>query len=543
MRLLCKTPQYVSLVLIVSIITPSSAQFSSLTGANRKKLTLKNFSDGKNGGQNGFMGAQQGGVDYVEMEPPPKSFEHRNAETQLIDNLFSGYNPNARPVKDFNQKVHLNFSIQLKQILKMDLKEQQLTTALWMNYAWFDDYLVWNPEEWGGVTDIRVEIDQVWKPDLLLYNSISDSFDSNYPSKAVIDNKGKVLWIPPAIVQSACSVDVQFFPFDEQKCDLSYGPWTHDFSRMDVHNTFMIDDRPSGDLTYLVPNGEWNVTSFWATREEVDFGLDNPYVFLTYKLHLKRYHKSGIMNYLLPCLTVSILAILVFILPPDAGEKIGLAITTLLTLVVFLQMLGDATPATPDGAPTPVITSFFIYTLCMVTASCALSVIILYFNHRNVGLQKPMGHWFRAIFLHYMPMIIRMAPPGEDRPPVFGSRYRAPREKDAGDVSRDEICVDSRAEEVKALNNGWNDNGVCENKREYVSSPEAHALLTIGREMVTELQKLTQKLTDDNEEAEQQDEWVFASIILDRCCLYLFSIYVIFVTIFTIGQVPQLLFH
>ena len=219
-------------------------------------------------------------------------------------------------------------------------------------------------------TDIRVEIDQVWKPDLLLYNSISDSFDSNYPSKAVINNHGKVLWIPPAIVQSACSVDVQFFPFDEQKCDLSYGPWTHDFTRMDVHNTFMIDNRPSGDLTYLVPNGEWNVTSFWATREEVDFGLENPYVFLTYRLHLKRYHKSGIMNYLLPCLTVSILAILVFILPPDAGEKIGLAITTLLTLVVFLQMLGDATPATPDGAPTPVIASFFIYTLCMVTASC-----------------------------------------------------------------------------------------------------------------------------------------------------------------------------
>ena len=35
----------------------------------------------------------------------------------------------------------------------MDLKEQQLTTALWMNYEWFDDYLVWNPEEWGGVME------------------------------------------------------------------------------------------------------------------------------------------------------------------------------------------------------------------------------------------------------------------------------------------------------------------------------------------------------------------------------------------------------
>ena len=70
-------------------------------------------------------------------DPPPKNFENRNAETQLIDYLMNGYNPNARTVKDFNDKVHLNFSIQLKQILKMDLKEQQLTTALWMNYGRF----------------------------------------------------------------------------------------------------------------------------------------------------------------------------------------------------------------------------------------------------------------------------------------------------------------------------------------------------------------------------------------------------------------------
>ena len=90
---------------------------------------------------------------------------------------------------------------------------------------------------WFPLSDIRVAIEQIWKPDLLLYNSISDSFDSNFPSKAVINNKGVVLWIPPAIVDSACEVNVQYFPFDEQKCDLSYGPWTHDITRMDVHNT------------------------------------------------------------------------------------------------------------------------------------------------------------------------------------------------------------------------------------------------------------------------------------------------------------------
>ena len=33
--------------------------------------------------------------------------------------------------------------------------------------------------------------------------------------------------IPPGIFQSTCKVDMTWFPFDEQECELKFGTWTN----------------------------------------------------------------------------------------------------------------------------------------------------------------------------------------------------------------------------------------------------------------------------------------------------------------------------
>ena len=51
-----------------------------------------------------------------------------------------------------------------------DEKNQIVTTNCWLNQAWVDPELSWNPKEFGGIESILLPYDSIWLPDILLYN-------------------------------------------------------------------------------------------------------------------------------------------------------------------------------------------------------------------------------------------------------------------------------------------------------------------------------------------------------------------------------------
>ena len=51
-----------------------------------------------------------------------------------------------------------------------NLKNQIMTTNLWVEQFWYDYKLVWDPEEYGGVRQLHVPSDHIWRPDIVLYN-------------------------------------------------------------------------------------------------------------------------------------------------------------------------------------------------------------------------------------------------------------------------------------------------------------------------------------------------------------------------------------
>jgi len=58
-----------------------------------------------------------------------------------------------------------------------------------------------------------------------------------------------------------------------------------------------------------------------------------------------------IINLIFPCLLIYAVSFLGFFLPVESGEKVNLEITILLALVVFLLIVGETLPPTPDAIP------------------------------------------------------------------------------------------------------------------------------------------------------------------------------------------------
>lgn len=66
------------------------------------------------------------------------------------------------------------------------------------------------------------------------------SADGNYEvtlmTKATVYYSGLVVWQPPAVYKSSCSIDVEFFPYDVQTCVLKLGSWTYDGFKVPHYN-------------------------------------------------------------------------------------------------------------------------------------------------------------------------------------------------------------------------------------------------------------------------------------------------------------------
>ncbi|KAJ8681947.1 hypothetical protein QAD02_017739 [Eretmocerus hayati] len=65
------------------------------------------------------------------------------------------------------------------------------------------------------------------------------SADGNYEvtlmTKATVYYSGIVVWQPPAVYKSSCSIDVEFFPYDVQTCVLKLGSWTYDGFKVPIY--------------------------------------------------------------------------------------------------------------------------------------------------------------------------------------------------------------------------------------------------------------------------------------------------------------------
>ncbi|KAF0770456.1 acetylcholine receptor subunit alpha-type acr-16-like isoform X4 [Aphis craccivora] len=304
-----------------------------------------------------------------------------------------------------------------------------------LNNEWVDYNMRWNISEYGGVKDLRLNPNRLWKPDILMYNSADEKFDGTYQTNVVVRHNGTCLYVPPGIFKSTCKIDITWFPFDDQNCLMKFGSWTY--------NGFQIDlvlKSDGGDLSDFTTNGEWyfsklgrllsivhvlltyntqmilHVTGMPGKKNVITYGCcPEPYVDITFIIKIRRRTLYYFFNLIVPCVLISSMALLGFTLPPDCGEKLTLEITILLSLTVFLNLVAESMPTTSEAVP-----------LIGVTILLSLTVFLNLVAETLPQVSDAIPLLGVAILLSQVVYLLRLAevlPESSDAVPLLGTYF------------------------------------------------------------------------------------------------------------------------
>uniref|UniRef100_UPI00359010F7 neuronal acetylcholine receptor subunit alpha-7-like n=1 Tax=Myxine glutinosa TaxID=7769 RepID=UPI00359010F7 len=366
------------------------------------------------------------------------------------------------------------------------------------------------------------------------------------------------------MLKSTCYIDVRWFPFDVQSCDLKFGSWSYDGWLIDLQ-------KMDADTSRYTSNGEWDLIEIPGKKNVVRYECcQEPYPDVTYTVTIRRRTLYYALNLLVPCLLISTLSLLVFLLPADSGEKISLGITVLLSLTVFMLLVAEIMPATSDSVP--LIGQYFASTMIIVALSVVMTTVVLQYHHRDPDGKK-MPKWMRLVLLDWCAWFLRMKQPGKARHRlsrrlsvlhqstvcsidlallVSGNQKGLSNNgyvlyqntaandtpgagtSDSGVMCGQETCFSGISEQEETC--GHRGPGV---EGSYCCGSGGRSIKNELLRILAELRYIAERFRLQDQEQAMASEWKFVGAVIDRLCMLAFSLFTIISTITILMSAPH----
>ena len=85
-----------------------------------------------------------------------------------------------------------------------------METSATLRYGWRDEFLTWRPDMNSGIKQISLPSNEIWKPDFIAYNSVSDMSDMDgYPANVIVQFDGSGYELSSYFYEVACSYNMQ----------------------------------------------------------------------------------------------------------------------------------------------------------------------------------------------------------------------------------------------------------------------------------------------------------------------------------------------
>lgn len=212
-----------------------------------------------------------------------------------------------------------------------------------------DENLKWKAADFGGLNDIRVSVDEVFRPDITIINAVETEnvLRTSTHSDLILWNTGEMFWMPAISMKTICDVDLTNWPYDRQTCIYRFASWTYDGSALNLRNT-----SNKIDLGSFVDNPEWEVIDSKCEYKLHMYFEGASYPEVIYYLTIER--KVTIYRYtvyfpVLCALLINLMTLFLDIRTTLRFHLSSLSFITLLMIILYLAFkLGFGALGTPN---------------------------------------------------------------------------------------------------------------------------------------------------------------------------------------------------
>ncbi|UJR10224.1 hypothetical protein I4U23_014437 [Adineta vaga] len=423
------------------------------------------------------------------------------------------HSPLERPVYNDSHTLTVTMNLALQQIIDFDEKNEILVCSGWLVLTWYDYSLQWNPEDFGNIQTIRLPSTRVWTPDIILYNSADDNFEGTIKTNLVVQSNG---------------------------------------------NVNLTTEHNEGQLDAYVKNGEWDLQKFLVIREAIVYECcPTVYPFVLFTIQIRRRTLYYVINIVVPCVLISFMTVLGFLLPPDSGEKLTLQITILLSIVMFSLLISGIIPASSTALP--IIVTYFTTLMCMCTMSVVATVIVLALHHKNAK-NHTMPIWIHVYINQYLAWFLRMKRPGHDLS-WRAIRHRRFHHNARLNNTNNSITHNHKLPSTPLLENSSKSllaNIINTDDQLYISMPnhirpcsstadtkdslqscDMNCFRSNIDSIMSELKFMADYIRREEEEDDISQDWKFSAMVIDRLCLISFTIMTTIFTYLTLFSAPN----
>ena len=252
----------------------------------------------------------------------------------------------------------VEIQIRLFKLMKVAASDGAMQLKVWWRMQWTDERLSWDPEAFGGVTEVYYnaasfalpEDSEIWLPDVQAYNARVSMTNEFEPAMAKVSSDGKVFWTRPGILDVMCRFSgLIMFPNDILSCPVDIGGWIYSGRIQGVrslsganggcanHDVLEEVGLPSYQEEKLV-RVECSETGYSYSSDA------DVYPILKYRIFVRRakaYYELGV---LVPCILFTCLSFTVFFMSFEVGERLGVGVTLVLTIEVARSQLQSVLP-------------------------------------------------------------------------------------------------------------------------------------------------------------------------------------------------------